>query len=373
MFLASWPLAGRRVLRVISPLLQNYYVSIVNQLLQSPNHEDRFPGANPVSMMRRDLEELRNSISLGWLVTEKSDGTRFLLLLTIAPHGAPVALLIDRSYGLYLLEGLLFANELYRGTLIDAELVEETGDQSFKLLAFDLLVWSDQLLTKQPLGQRYSLLQQLLGSCYKPQRGVDIFIVETKMFFPISNLDKMLEHYVPRLKHTSDGLIIMQENARYKPGMSSTILKWKEKSQHTVDFLAHIHKNLAETASWLVGIYVVDSGEKYVLANHITINREDLDKLQLQDIHELQLCILECEWSEISGWRPIRVRHDKNDGNSEFTLRKTVENIEENICLTELLNLNSGHSRGSEVNLSIPSCAKDLSEDDSFVNEILGL
>lgn len=348
MYLASWPLAGKRVLRVISPILQAYYVKIVNRLLQFSSHEERFPGANPVSMMRRDLEELRNSLSLGWLVTEKSDGTRFLLLLTMSPQNAPIALLIDRSYGLYLLEGLLFADDLYQGgTIIDAELVQLEGLGSirpggeWRLLAFDLLIWSGNLLTKQPLGQRYAFLRQLLGSSYRPQPEQDIFVIEPKMFFPILNLNKMLEHYLPQLRHSSDGLIVMQENARYKPGMQSTILKWKETAKHTVDFLAHVHKALPENNGWLVGIYVVDSADKYVCANYITINREDLFAMQLQDIHELELSIIECGWSELLGWRPLRIRYDKNDGNSEFTLRKTVENIEENIGIDELLSIDS--------------------------------
>jgi hypothetical protein len=46
--------------------------------------------------------------------------------------------------------------------------------------------------------------------------------------------------------------------------------------------------------------------------------------------------IVECEWDPEEGWRPLKLRYDKTEPNSEYTLLKTVGNIKENITLSQI-------------------------------------
>jgi hypothetical protein len=372
MFYSLFPLAGTQVQRVISPELQRFYMRQLNQLLALPADSPRFPGANPVSMMRRDLEEMRNTPSIPWLVAEKSDGLRFLLVLTVSPQNEPVALLLDRSCGIYLLPGAVFATGLFfGGTVLDVELVSEAPAEAeaqllgarptlWVLLAFDLLASCGRSLRGESFTERYTLLEELVATGYKPQLGVDVCLLRLKEFYPLAQLSYLCSAVLPQLRHATDGLIIMQGSARYKPGMQKTILKWKERQKHTIDFLCHLHKTVEAGRLWMFGIYVQDSEESPVLANYMLVSRAELTQLGLREAVELELCIVECAWSDTDGWRPLKLRHDKAEANSEYTLRKTCENIEEDIRLEELLELVTRKPPAGTEHISI-TLSDDLS------------
>lgn len=352
MFYSKFPLAGTFVQRIINEELHKFYARKIVQLLKlSKEFTTRFPGSNPVSMMRSDMIEIRNSPSLHWLVTEKSDGTRFFLVLTISPQNDPIALLVDRSYGIYIVPGLVFSSHLYvLGTIFDTELVSElpreeevrllgTRPTLWLLLTFDLLACAGDCLCNRPFHQRLAILDSILNNNYKPQLGVDLAILKRKAFFALAELSELFGTTFAELRHGSDGLIIQQANILYKPGMQNTILKWKQKEKHTIDYLCHMTKVVEPNHKWLVGIYVHDTTFTPVLANHILITSNGLAQLGLKDILELELCILECYYSAKHGWRPLKLRHDKADPNTEYTLRKTWQNIQEDIRIEELFEL----------------------------------
>ena len=378
MFYSLFPLAGTKLQRIIHPGLQDFYVKRITTLCGLNRDHVKFPGANPVSMMRRDLEEIRNSQkSIPWMVTEKSDGLRLLLVLTMSPQCEPVALLVDRSYGIYILPGILFLPHIFvLGTIIDTELILEkpiaeemaslgTRPTLWLLLCFDLLVLAGENCCRAPFVQRHEMLSSLLDACYKPQIGVDVCILRLKIFYPLSELKHLCEDIIPELHHENDGLIIMKGNSTYKAGMQKTTLKWKEKSKHSVDFLCHLHKIVESQKQWMFGIYVNDVAGKAVLANYILISESDLQRLGLRNFYELELSIVECFWSDETGWRPERLRHDKKEANYENTLRKTVDNISENITLQELMQVKPEPS--AQV-----LCPTDDEEEFELLEEVFG-
>lgn len=48
----------------------------------NPGQATRFPGAQPISLVRRNLEDFERQ---DWFVSEKSDGTRYLMFITLTP------------------------------------------------------------------------------------------------------------------------------------------------------------------------------------------------------------------------------------------------------------------------------------------------
>ena len=351
MFYSQFPLADSTVLRIINPDLQRFYVTAIEKLMGIRSHvENRFPASNPVSLMRKDLIDIRNSRHFPWLITEKSDGTRFFLVLTHSPQKDPIALLVDRSWGIFILPGLTFSINLFlQGTIFDTEMVCEkptaeeiaqlgTRPTLWILLAFDLLVHAGRSLRRLPFVDRYPIMKSCIEQAYLPKVGVDICVLRAKQFRILRELPELVKELNGNIRHANDGLIIQNGNAVYTVGMQKTVLKWKQKEKHTVDYLVHSIQ-LTKPDQWMVDLYVLDDGGQAVRSNHMLISKANCTQLGLNDIAELEMAILECYWSDRHGWRPLKLRNDKAEPNTEFTLRKTCENVQENIQIEELLEL----------------------------------
>lgn len=370
MFYSQFPLADTTVQRIINPELHSFYAQTIQKLMKITSYsENRFPASNPVSCLRKDLRDIRNSRNIvPWFATEKSDGVRFFLVLTCSPQKDPIALLVDRSWGIFILPGLTFSTNLFiSGTILDTELICErpsAEEQSllgsrptlWLLLAFDLLVASGEALLKAPFLERYSALQSVLSNHYKPKVGVDVCLVRSKKFVPLVQLPWLVNEIHNNLRHDNDGLILQNGHSVYTPGMQKTVLKWKQKEKHTVDFLCHSIQQV-KPEQWMVDLFVLDSAMQLVRAIQIVVSRSNCQQLGLNDVVELDMAILECYWNDRHGWRPLKLRQDKAEPNTEFTLRKTQENIEENIRLEELLEL------ATTVEPSLPPVVEALDED----------
>jgi hypothetical protein len=109
------------------------------QLLGATYHRKRNPVSLPKSLRRKDLEDL---LQHDYVVSEKPDGTRFVLFL-LETLGRHYSVMIDRQLDVYQLP-VAASRGYFRGSIFDGELVSSpTGDL---FLIFDCLCLKGCLL-----------------------------------------------------------------------------------------------------------------------------------------------------------------------------------------------------------------------------------
>lgn len=338
---ANFLIARTKFLRVIDPKIQNFYVSKINNLIGLPDDNQKLPISNPASIMRSDLPSFRIK---KYVISEKTDGVRYLLFLTKSWNGSNVLLMIDRSYGIYIIPGIIFSDDLYQGTLLDGELIEEEKI-GFKIYIFDILVFCGNNITSHPHISRYKAIVEIFEEKKYIYNNHDTFELVPKKFYEMRELNHFIESVLPQLKHKNDGIIFTQVDSLYKFGMQRSILKWKSKQFHTVDFLVKIYtgdgapdinRNYDLDNEWVLELWLFDHSGREILAQYTPILQSELEGIGLKDIRTMEDLVVECVWDSDRCWRPVRVRHDKSEPNSEYVFRRTIKNIEENIEVEDI-------------------------------------
>ncbi|KAJ3527211.1 hypothetical protein NM688_g8157 [Phlebia brevispora] len=328
---------------------------------------ERFPGSQPVSFGTKDMEKLE---SQDYWVCEKSDGVRVLLLVqTDAQTKEQAVFIIDRHNSYRQLEGLFFPHHEnpmmpLRNTIVDGELVIDidprTKQENLRYLAFDCLVVDDQNVMSRTLDKRYGRLQEWF---YKPYAKMlkdhprmaetapfDIRIKDVKLSY---HVDDVFEKDIPALLHGNDGLIYTCVNTPYVAGTDPNILKWKPPSENSIDFKLvlrfppspeqptkpdYFTKPIFELHVWCGGrnydfwdVLVVtdDEWERYAFSASLALCAQDEPTLLFGNSmkssgEQFDDRIVEVHWDpQFEGWRMMRFRDDKPDGNH----KNVVDNI----------------------------------------------
>lgn len=127
--------------------------------------EPRDASRNPCPLavpMRRD--NMRECSPDDYMVTPKTDGVRYLLLLTVTPEDArPVAVMIGRDMEMYEVQVWGTEDLFTTGTLLDGELALCKGaEPRAKYFAFDAMAVAGEKLVMRPLCDRLCALRALL-------------------------------------------------------------------------------------------------------------------------------------------------------------------------------------------------------------------
>ncbi|KAG5188928.1 hypothetical protein JKP88DRAFT_353262 [Tribonema minus] len=86
---------------------------------------DGFPGAMPVNMCRADIAAVQGG---AYFISEKTDGVRYLLVVTEEGEGGGACVLVDRKMGCFAVAGgAALAKVFGAGTVLDGELVHRSG------------------------------------------------------------------------------------------------------------------------------------------------------------------------------------------------------------------------------------------------------
>ncbi|KAI3967766.1 hypothetical protein MKW92_050957 [Papaver armeniacum] len=300
----------------------------------------RFPGSHPVSLNRKNLQFLGQT---DYRVTWKADGVRYLMLIN-----SDGCYLIDRKFNFRRVQmrfprltqenGRVTTHNL---TLLDGEMVidtdPETQEQERRYLVFDVMAINGSSVIECPFGERWKMLEeQVIGPrnlekqcrsqnanrCYK--YGLEPFRVEIKGFWLLSETNKLLKEFTPKLSHGADGLIFQGWNDKYVPFTHQGLLKWK--FQNTVDFLFE-----------LVGprrtrtLYLYDGErERCMYGNRLVF-------MNGEDPSELSGKIIECYYYEKNVWCFMRVRTDKTTPNQYRTFQSEIGSIQDNTTQEVLL------------------------------------
>jgi len=248
--------------RVDSDEERKHYRSQLLRLWKVPkrlsSRDGFFPACNPKSVARANLSSLH---SHPYLVSHKSDGVRYILLLTLRPKvekGAadqPVALMIDRAYNMFEVEVVAHEDFFVAGTILEGELVwKQPDEKSFLYLVFDAILVRGEHLMHRPFEARLAAA----SSCIHLSEELSALTGEELEQQAVAEGSVVLCHYNPSVRmrmkkfvpkefavrlwgergeaeHRVDGLILQRSDSEYVFGTANdgSVFKWKEHS--TVD------------------------------------------------------------------------------------------------------------------------------------------
>lgn len=322
----------------------------VMRLLQRPTF--KFPGAQPVSFSRENIQDLLRE---DFLVCEKSDGLRCLMLLSEfvdeTGYSEERIYLITRQSEVSWVQNLHIPSDkssskpFQVGTLIDGELIK-TNNGVTKFLMFDLLAHQRKILTDRSLDKRLGYLNELVFKpfalfCGQEPQAVNEFDFKIYMK-PMSQSYRLEGVSKQERDHLSDGLIFTSVPAPYVFGTDPHILKWKPASENSIDFAIRLDFINGDDPN-LETDY--DSKPKVALLAWHGDHDAEFDELYLDDdtwetwkTYEdgLNYRIIEASKDEEGRWKFLRFRDDKDHGNHISIVKKVLESIFDSITLEDL-------------------------------------
>lgn len=318
-----------------------------------------FPGASPVSLERRNLLQVQQQ---PYLVTLKSDGVRYILLLCVTRDGwgedVHRALFINRSLEMYECE--VWANDTYftTPTLFDGELVWQNSSSGLQkmFLIFDAISVRGSCKHLR-LTERLNIVNRcVLTNVPEDVRGktevLEQFIMdEDKVFLHSCDTRMCPKRFVflpdirelwdmhSRCSNKNDGLIFAVDD-KVEMYTDRKMFKWKPRTCVTID----VEYNFAD------GSVFVGRGGETVPLSRVVVEEGKALTVRLQEnevIHCLRTSVseesvvLECLF-QVQGstllLSPIKERSDKKGTpNQEATVLGTIRNAHEDIRIEEIM------------------------------------
>lgn len=261
------------------------------------------PCAAPTSLLRSHLQTVQN----GYVVTEKSDGVRYLFVFSRLKK-VHFACLVDRALCMFQVE-VRAPTSLFEGSVFDCELVQ--GTQGPKLLVFDLLHLRGRSLRKDTFTRRYAKMTQFIGehklTCVQ-------FPVLAKNFVPLTDLALIK---VKELGHASDGFILQPTDGLVVWGRDKTCFKWKY--HPSIDVWVD-----GAQLTCLEGPMPADSDWRMVGSPE-------------PGLWECEASLTRTGHTRTVTLKPLRLRTDKKEANSQDTIQGVLREIEDSVQLWELV------------------------------------
>ncbi|XP_050960459.1 mRNA-capping enzyme [Labeo rohita] len=283
-----------------------------------------FPGAQPVSMDRRNIRLLEQNV---YKVSWKADGTRYMMLI----DGKDDVYMIDRDNSVFQIANLEFPfrKDLrihLSNTLLDGEMIIDkvNGQPVPRYLIYDIIKFNGQPVGQCDFNRRLLCIEkEIISPRFEKMRLGQIdkskepFSVRNKPFFDIHAARKLLEgSFTSQVSHEVDGLIF-QPIGKYKPGRCDDILKWKPPSHNSVDFRLKITKVGGE------GLIPQTVGLLYVGSYDMPFAQMKITK----DLKQYDNKIIECTFVK-NTWVFMRQRIDKSFPNSYETAMAVCNSIQ---------------------------------------------
>jgi len=304
----------------------------------------RFPGSNPVSIERKDLQDRMQGRE--YLSGLKTDGVRYLLLLTMH-NQEPRAIMINRRFRMWEIEVWAPLSFFEKESVLDGELVWERVSHNRLQQVF--LVFDSPHIRSSLLSSPYSSRLDALHKCVMSSPPAELertILEEDKIFLASSDMKMCPKRFVPvemalslweergSVRHRNDGMIFVEDTTLKSGGTDSSVLKWKPCSDITIDVLVRKDK-----------VIVFSSGKEHLLDTVLLEGKKRNVHLKRNDIflslyeEETKDDIFECSCSfekETVHLYPLRVRSDKQSPNDLSTVLKTLNNILEDLPIEEV-------------------------------------
>lgn len=289
--------------------------------------EPHFPCPQPVSIERKDFTKLKN---YEYFVGVKNDGVRYIMFFTTDKNSRKLCILCDRALNFYIID-IKGDDSIYDGTLFDGELVHK--EDSYTFIIYDSVLLCGNRVNKNNFASRLAEIDCCVKTLLSPIQ-TNFIKIDTKTFYKLADFVIFLDVY--KNDEKNDGIIFMPNNLPVLNGTQFSLFKWKPSDKHTVDFLIQEENNKDLSAH----LYHQNKLTKFA---NIKYNTEE-GKNFIDKYHTLENkkndCILECLFIKSKqNFSPVLVRTDKNYPNSLRTVERTLFNSEEDINLSEFINL----------------------------------
>ena len=250
---------------------------------------DRFPGPQPISLERVHFPMLH---SQPYVVCEKTDGVRHMLVCCELPDGKKICALVDRAFRV-----TYTTLTVPRDTILDGELL----DSVFHV--YDAVRIKGEDLRSCSLTERLT----------KARAVVKLILKQPKLVVRVKEMVALKDIQTIQLGEHTDGLVFTPINEPIRMGTHETLFKWKPRHLITVDFL-------------------VQRGHDLYIQNRKELKQVGVLYPQYPPYKDG--VILECSYGDL-GWTPVKERPDKTYPNNQRTYERTVVNIREAIRLEE--------------------------------------
>ena len=322
---------------------------------------ETFPGSQPVSLARRNLQSL---IKMPYVVCEKSDGERFLLL-----NQNNETFMIDRKFAFYRVDLKAYFKETSKISLLDGELITDgTGTNgetngTVRYLIYDAVHIYGESVRDLPLLERLHKVQLLVKNSVSGTSSslLPSFPMYLKDFFHVKHSLDVYCTLAKRLPHYCDGLIFTPMKLPYIPGTCRQLLKWKPAELNTVDFTLKIIFNLAGRRADQAHVdfhgmlLSAEGGVQTFKGFWLGRGGETWEWLQ-ENTAKANNKVVECQWREDvdtfvpnnksvftdqgewvkGGWVLMRLREDRTTPNDISVVEKVKDSIRDGIGVEEL-------------------------------------
>ncbi len=268
-----------------------------------------FPGGMPVPIMRKDIEMIRNKKSYKYNVSEKLDGTRYMLYVVNNKM-----YLVNRAMDLYIVSTDVYYNN---EVVLDGELIKHENSDIWEYVVFDVYAVNSRTIKDiKDHRRRINIFQENSKNI-----NCRLFNIIPKRFFMCHDIKKHLE-YAKTLPYKTDGLIFSPINRKIFNGTDRRMYKYKQ--VHTIDFELFDDNTLR----------LCDKNDKIKICN---LCEEDINLYKNIE----KPCIVECylvdrKDESIPYWKIIKRRCDKNRANSMAVYLSTINIINENIMIEDI-------------------------------------
>jgi len=304
--------------------LENELKRQVRRIFKEKNNESSFPGAQPISLEKKNLETIKEN---NYLAGAKLDGERFLLFVTQA-QSKNLTLLIDRTFTFYLVnQKWAHKNAYTKGILVDGELMM-CGNKPLYFV-HDVCVVEGQNMMESSFDMRLKIFKTFLhAKRWKSDSDKNSFDIDLKPFYRVKDLSKLAK--TESFKNDSDGIVFYPIDEPVQRRTQFTLFKWKPPGYHTIDFkIKHSKLNDEDVTDLLT--WDPKARKEYV---YETV--EYLEEYPDEAIVEFNVYLDDEDPIEVN-FEPIKHRTDKSTGNSQFTIDRTIFNVKENITLEMLI------------------------------------
>jgi len=369
------------------------------RLAGSPAMSTRFPGSQPVSLERKHLDDLQKR---PWLVCEKSDGVRYLLLIhktDFVVRRPPTVwqkelgarrgccFLVNRKFEFLAVPSLdvQLGEQLLstlNNSLLDGELVRdevdlpssEEGEEAevgvktmpqATFLVFDALSVRNHFVGELDLFDRLRVAQGEfifnIRLTYGEFQPVVPCIITLKQMYKTEHVNFVLQHVIKTLPHENDGLIFTRVDKPYKCGKTEDILKWKPRHLNSVDFEVKMAWGIDEKGEKKGKYCILHAAQKGVPFHYgfIYLDEEQQNFLlqKFQGRNVVIECVQDPNWyifqppndeyspwlsakrSSGLAWKYLRPREDKQYANDINTIQGVLKSIQAGINEDTLINL----------------------------------
>lgn len=341
--------------KVLDPTLRSFYLRRMMDLWGlPPDTPPFFPGPNPVNVTK----ERASKVSLDYVATLKTDGVRYLWMLTVRSDATdPVSVMVDRSLNVYEVECWAPSDFFYEGTLFDGELVWDMSTQKRLLfLVFDTVMVKGRRVISLSYDQRMQHARASLfggdvpdsdeeAECLVGEQSVILFkhndhrlTVQAKNAVPIEVVERLWRER-GNLSHKQDGLILTRKSAPLSTRATDDILKWKPKHSVDVVVVQDLNRdsgtNPVPTKRSSPKVLVSSDDGKTLIPCPLKATLLPSDLLERVGDLVLECDVESCKGSEVV-LAPLRIRTDKSIPNVKNTFLSTMESVKHEVTLSDI-------------------------------------